>query len=611
MTTVVRLAHALSRALPRRGLRGLAKAVVNKIRRQGLRGLLAAIRVQFARLEDDKLAYERWVSATAPSASDLARMRATAESLTFKPVFSIAMPVYNVEERWLRRAIESVIVQSYPWWELCIADDASTLPHVRPVLEEYASNDARIRLVFRETNGHISEATNTALGLTAGDYVVLMDNDDELAPEALFEFARKLNEVGPVDMIYSDEDKLCINGERLEPFFKPDWSPEYLEACMYTAHLACYRASLVRELGGFRRGFEGAQDYDFMLRFAERAGRIEHVPKVLYHWRVLRGSTAASMAEKDYVTDAACRALAERLERTGRRGRVFPSDFAGCFWVQDEVKGEPLVSIFIPTAGRSATIRGTAVDLLANCIRGIRSRTDYSNYELIVVDNNDLRDESRQVIQEHGCRLVHYYEPFNVASKMNLGAAHASGEYLLFLNDDIEVINRDWLRNMLHLVQREGVGVVGAKLFFEDGTLQHVGVAFDDDGLPDHILRGHPGRDLGYFFSAVGTRNYLAVTGACLMTPRNLFRKLGGFSETFAVNYNDIDYCLKAYEAGYRIVFTPHARLYHFESKTRERVVAQAEIDLFRQRWAKVTCSDPYYSRLFQSKPPNFALRLT
>jgi GT2 family glycosyltransferase len=363
-------------------------------------------------------------------------------------------------------------------------------------------------------------------------------------------------------------------------------------------------------LGGFRRGFEGAQDYDFVLRFAERAGLIEHVPKVLYHWRVRRGSTAAAMAEKDYVTAAACRALSERLDRMGRRGHVTASDFKGCFRVQQEIVGEPLVSIVIPTAGRSASIRGKVVDLLASCLRGIRSRTDYPRYEVIVVDNDDLREETRRAVQQHDCRLVHYSEPFNVARKMNLGATHAGGEHLLFLNDDVEVIDRDWLRNMLSLVQHPGVGVVGAKLFFEDGTLQHVGIAFDDDGLPDHISRGHPGDESGYFFSSVGTRNYLAVTGACVMTPRDLFWKLGGFDEAFAVNYNDIDYCLRAHEAGHRAVFTPHARLYHFESKTRERVVAQTEIDMFRQRWADVTKADPYYSSLFHNRPPDFALRL-
>ncbi|MBX9629207.1 MAG: glycosyltransferase family 2 protein [Burkholderiales bacterium] len=595
--------------VPRLGVAALAAAVVRKVRREGIAGLVRGFRDLAARAEDERTIYAKWVAATALTTADIERMRESIDSFSRKPRFSIAVPVYNVDARWLESVVASVRAQVYPYWELCLADDASTEPHIRPMLERFCRDDARIRAVFRQQNGHISEATNSAIEIATGDYVVLVDNDDEIAPESLFEFARVIDREGLVDMIYSDEDKLSVGGDRFEPFFKPHWSPEYLETCMYTAHLACYRTDLFRAVGGFRKGYEGAQDYDFVLRFTERASRILHVEKVLYHWRVIPGSTALALGQKKYVVDAGCRALSDRLSRTGRDGVAQSSPYPGCFWIEEKVSGEPLVSIVIPSAGRDARIRGRATDLLVNCVKSLRSKTDYRNYEIIVVDNDDLRSTTRQFIEANGCRLVHFREPFNVARKMNLGARESRGELLLFMNDDIEVINPEWLRRMIPLVQRAGVGVVGAKLLFESGKIQHVGVAFDDDGLPDHVLRGFHGDSQGYFFSVAGNRDFLAVTGACMLTPKPLFESIGGFDEAFAINYNDIDYCLKAHHAGYRSVYTPHARLYHFESQNRERVVAPQEIELFLQRWADTTKRDPYYGRMFRNKPPDFRLR--
>jgi GT2 family glycosyltransferase len=305
-----------------------------------------------------------------------------------------------------------------------------------------------------------------------------------------------------------------------------------------------------------------------------------------------------------------CRTLSDRLNRTSRRGEVTSSEYPGCFCIDEEISACPLVSVVIPSAGKDAVIRGKVTDLLANCVTSIDERTDYENFELIVVDNDDLRPRTREIAERCGCELVHFREPFNVARKMNLGARRAQGEYLLFLNDDIETIDATWLRHMLQIAQRDGIGVVGAKLLFEDGTLQHVGVTFDDDGLPGHVLRGYPGQHPGYFFSNCSPRNYLAVTGACMLTRRELFEQVGGFNERFAVNFNDVDYCLRCHEAGYRIVFAPRARLYHFESRTREPTVAAEEVDLFKQLWADITKADPYYSRLMDNKPPKFLPRV-
>lgn len=539
----------------------------------------------------------------------LAEQSAHAASLQYRPVFSIVVPSYNTPRQLLIDFIESVSAQTYPYWELCIADDASTQQHVKGVLDSYASKDERIKLAYRKRNGHIAEATNTALAMACGDYVCLMDHDDLIAPNALYEFATKLNDDPSLDFIYSDEDKVSFDGAiRFDPNFKPDWSPEYLECCMYTAHFACYRTSIVKATGGFRKEFNGAQDYDFMLRFSEHMKKVEHIPKILYHWRTIPGSTASSMDNKDYVVDAAIRALEEHLDRTGKLDFVRSSQYKGCFHARRQVEGAPLVSIVIPSAGRDSLIRGREIDLLVNCIGSIMEKSTYSNLEIVVVDNSDLRHSTVEALARYPVNFVHYTEPeFNVAAKMNLGAAHASGEYLLFLNDDIEVIAPDWIEAMLSLAQRPGMGAVGAKLFFEDGTLQHVGVTFCN-GLPDHIRRGYPGDEAGHFFSSDGQRNYLAVTGACVLLARQTFVEVGGFDEIFAINYNDIDLCLKIWQKGYRMAYTGQAMLYHFESRNRTREVASREIDLFLQRWANKLGRDPYYSQYFRADPPNFEL---
>jgi O-antigen biosynthesis protein len=542
---------------------------------------------------------------------DRARIRAQVATLARRPLVSILMPTYNTPEPWLRAAIESVLAQLYPDWELCIADDASTVPHVRKVLDEYAARDARVKLAYRESNGHISEATNTALGIAAGEFIALMDHDDLIPAHALFELAARVNEDPALDMVYSDEDKLDVEGHRYDPFFKPDWCPDYLESCMYTAHLALYRRSIVQRIGGFRTECNGAQDYDFVLRFTEQTERIGHVAKVLYHWRAVPGSTAASMEQKSYVVEAGKRALQGRLARTGRVGEVELGRFAASFSVRTKLAREPMVSIVMPTAGGARTVRGREINLVMHCIAGIRSLATYRNYEIILVDNGDLAPEVKRALEREQCRFITYNEPrFNIAEKLNLGASIAKGEYLLLLNDDIEIISPDWIEAMLEQALKPGVGAVGAKLLYENDTLQHVGIAHHR-GLPDHVRKMYPRNDPGYMFSTVAVRNYLAVTGACLLTPADLYRQVGGFTEAFGINYNDVDYCLKLRKIGYRAVYTPHAELYHFESASRVAEVSPEEISLFLARWRDVTWKDPYYNTDYlQPSPPDFTLHL-
>lgn len=594
--------------------------------REAMRLIAAAARVLFAhgpvevvrrakvivKRAPTRRRYRRWVQLCENlSESQRAQYRAHQTSFALRPRISILMPVYNTREQWLRQAIDSVLAQLYENWELCIADDFSSKPHVRIILSEYASRDARIKVTYRQSNGHIAAATNSALDTASGEFVSLMDHDDVIPEYALYELVKKLNEDPSADMIYSDEDKIDTKGRPYDPAFKPDWSPDYLESCMYTAHLAIYRKTIVDEIGGFRTGYDGAQDYDFVLRFVERTNRIVHVPRVLYHWRAIPGSTATSMFDKQYVVPAGIRALQDRLERTGRRGTVASSRFPGCFDVRVRLAEQPLVSVVIPTAGRDRKIRRKTKNLVLHCVERMKTLSTYPNYEIVIVDNGDLSEAVREALLLNKCHLITYGEPeFNISKKLNLGASIASGSYLLFLNDDIEVIRRDWIEAMLEQGLKPGVGAVGAKLLYENQTLQHVGVVHAS-GLPDHIRKHYSRHDPGYLFSTVSVRNYMAVTGACMLTPAVLFRRAEGFHEEYKVNYSDIDYCLKLRQLGYRSVYTPHAELFHFESASRPAEVAAEEIALYRKRWSTVTARDPYYNAdYFRTSPPDFTLQL-
>jgi GT2 family glycosyltransferase len=539
-------------------------------------------------------AYEVWQRHHRLTDADRSRMRDETAAMPDPPLISVLMPVYNGPEPYLSLAIESVLRQTYPHWELCIADDASTASHVRPVLEQYAARDPRIRIAYRPRRGNIAAASNSALALAQGDYVALLDQDDEIAEHALFKMAQALVGDRQLDMVYSDEDKLEIDGRRGDPFFKPDWSPEYFLTCMYTCHLGVYRAALVREVGGFRSEFDTAQDYDLALRLVARTSRIAHVPDVLYHWRKLPGSTALSHVGKPQANEAARRALVSYLKTVGQKGTVEPGPLNGLHRVRFAVAGRPRVSIVIPTASRGARIRGKETTYIAMCVESIRRKSSYKNYEIIVVDNDDMPPALRQQLERWRVRHVTYAEPFNLASKINLAAAKAQGDHLVLLNDDIEVLAEDWLECMLEYSQQPGIGAVGARLLFPDGRLQHVGVTIQG-GNPTHPFYGNPAQDIGYGAGNVLVRNFSAVTGACLMTRMDVWQELGGFDEAFPLNYNDVDYCLRLIERGRRVVYTPYAQLYHHEGASKEGL-HQHELDAFKARWGERWAHDPYYN---------------
>lgn len=538
-------------------------------------------------------AFEEWRVQHAITPERRASMRAELRTWQDAPSISIIMPVYNVPETYLRKAIDSVVAQIYQRWELCIADDRSTAAHIRPLLEEYSKKDPRIKVVYRQQNGHISAASNSALELATGEYVATLDNDDELTEHALFEVAKAIVADRSLDFIYSDEDKIDMTGRHIEPFFKPDWSPDYFLACMYTCHLGVYRTSLVREIGGYRSEFDTAQDYDLVLRVMEKTNHVRHISDILYHWRMLPSSTASGSEAKPKAHVTAQKALSEHLARSGENGRVEDGPSPGFHRIRFDIVGRPKVSIIIPSTCADKTIDGKRVNYLERCINSILEKSTWREFEIIVLDRHQMPAEMESRLNAQGVRRVTYDESFNWSRVNNLGARHASGSHLLLLNDDMEVITADWLESMLEFSQRDGVGAVGGKLFFPDGRIQHAGVIVKNC-KPGHPYYCHPGASPGYFCSNIVHRNCIAVTGACLMTRKSVFDSIGGLNEEFPLNYNDVDYCLRLVASGHRIVFTPYSQLYHYESVTRPKGVEPAEVKRFESIWLKRFPDDPF-----------------
>jgi len=503
-----------------------------------------------------------------------------ANALQYQPRFSIVMPVHDTPERWLRKAIDSVVAQAYDNWELCICDDNSAAAHVPAMLDAYRRADSRIKIVRRIKNGHIARATNDAMGLMTGEFMCLLDHDDELTPDALLEFARLLNEDRAIDLLYSDEDLISIDDVRYEPIIKPAWSPENLESYMYIGHLACYRADLARRIGGFRPEYSGAQDYDFALRYTEQAKNIRHVAKILYHWRAVPGSVAVSIEKKGYVITAARRALEERLLRTGGSGSVGEQPVKGWFDMRRDVEGEPLVSIIVGTTDPHDPEDDSRIDQAASCIASIQSRTTYRNYEIIPM-------KARR----------------NDAYRLNEAAAEAKGNYLVFMDESCRVVSADWLQNLLRYAQRPGVGAVGARLLFEDDTVRHAGIVFSD-GLPRHVRQGYPKSDWGYWGSSSIARNYLALSDACVMISREAFSSVGGMEPTMTPPLCHLDMCLKLVEGGCRNVHVPAAVLHLL--RRRDFSEDDGEIERFRTAWRHLTEPDRCYGTNLSLSPPTF-----
>ena len=559
--------------------------------------------------------YSRWIRRfDRLRVRDRAAIREASARLSYRPLISVLMPVYNTDERWLAKAIGSVRKQLYTNWELCIADDASTDPTVGRVLRRFQSQEPRIKVVFRPVNGHISAASNSALELVSGEFIALFDHDDMLPAHALLAVVHELNRHPDADIIYSDEDRLDELGRRYDAFFKPDWSPELFRGQNIISHLGVYRTAAVRRVGGFREGLEGSQDYDLALRVVEQTEprNIRHIPHVLYHWRAIPGSAALGTGEKLYAHDAARRAVQEHLERVGVRATVAPADHASFHQRVRYALPEPRprVTIIIPTRDR--------VDLLARCVRSVISRSTYGSYDIVIIDNGSVEAATRAFFEElqadSRLTILRIDEPFNFSRLNNLAAARARGEVLCFLNNDIEVISADWLEELVSLACQEGVGAVGAMLYYPDDSIQHAGVVLGLGGVASHGHRGLARGSEGDFARAALTRATSAVTAACMAVRRTVFEEVGGFDEALAVSYNDVDLCLRIGARGYRNVWTPFAELYHHESVSRgddrknARAGFQTESRIMQERWGDLLQADPYFNPNLSLHSPHFDL---
>ena len=493
--------------------------------------------------------------------------------------------------------------QTYAHWELCIAD-ASTQAHVRPLLERLARADSRIRVQYLTDNRGIAGNTNAAIAMATGAFVAFLDHDDTLAPWALHTVVEAINRQPSAAFIFSDEDKLDEKGQRVDPCFKPGWSPDVLRTHNYVCHLLVLSRELVTRLGGVREGFDGAQDYDLVLRASEQAREIVHIPRVLYHWRLHPQSTAANTDSKQYLIEAGRKALAEHLERGGCSATVHAAGKPGMYRVAYQLREQPLVSAIIPNRD--------SPDMLHRVIESLEQST-YANFEVLILENGSANEDTfayyRDLQRKPNVRVLKWDQPFNYSAINNFGAAHAHGSVLLFLNNDVQAIHPDWLEAMVSHAVRPEIGAVGAKLLFADGSVQHAGLVLGMGGVAGHAYSRFPQDAPGYLDQMRLVQNVAAVTGACLMTRRDVFTKAGGLDERFVLAYNDVDYGMRVRSLGYRVLWTPEAELYHLESKMRgyeddpakrERFVR--EFELFQRVWVlELAAGDPFYN-------PNFRL---
>jgi len=546
--------------------------------------------------------YARWIRCYDQlQREDVKRVREQTAQFHYSPLISVLLPVYNSNLKWLRRAILSVQKQLYPRWELCIVDDASTDRKIWPFLQRRARQDRRIKLMRRTENGHISAASNDALHLATGDFVALLDHDDELAPTALYFVALALNKNRDLQLLYSDEDKLEEHNRRSEPYFKSDWNPELFLAQNFVSHLSVYRTDLIHRIGGFRIGFEGSQDYDVALRCTEqiRPEEIEHLPWVLYHWRAGDQSTASNPTAKPYAQEAARRAVQEHLKRTGIAGTVVPSHGVYLQTKYTLPNERPMVSIIIPTRDQASALK--------KCVNSIFEKTDYPAYELIVLDNESCDSEALEFLAElkkrDGVRVERIDDAFNYSRLNNHGVELSRGSFVALLNNDVEVLHADWLAEMVSRAMQPKVAMVGARLWYPNGTIQHGGVILGAGGIGGHahvgLRRGEP----GYFARAHLAQDVSAVTTACALVKREVYLQVGGFDENLAITFNDVDFCLRLREAGYRILWTPYAELIHHESASRgfdnsapKQVRFLAEVDYMKSKWGHILQRDPFYN---------------
>lgn len=577
--------------------------------------------------EQEAIPYNDWYEKVKPTEAELAEQRKISRKWKEGPQISIVVPLYNTPETFLREMIESVMASTYENWELCLADGTPGESVIPAIVQEYQQNDRKIidkeasRVVYQKLkeNGGIAENTNAAIAMAGGDYIAFLDHDDVITPDALYEMADRIikgrNQGKEPEVLYSDEDKTDAGQTKvMDPHFKPDFNPDLLCSNNYITHFLVVKRELADRLGGIRKDFDGAQDYDFVLRATEQAKVIAHIPKILYHWRMHELSTAGDGDSKSYARDAGKRAIEAHLERIGVEGSVEPTQYFGFYRVNYKLTERPLVSIIIPNKDETETLK--------KCLDAI-AKSSYENYEVIIVENNSTEEATFSLykkIESDKIRVVYYPDAFNYSKLNNFGASYANGTYYILMNNDIEVIETNWIEQMLSNCERREVGVVGARLYYPDNTIQHaglvVGVGGSLRGIGANLYQGMRRERSGYMHRAAIQMNYSAVTAALLMVKKEVYDKVNGFEEELSVAFNDVDFCLRVREAGYLIVYDPRVEAYHYESKSRgaedspEKVARfQSEIEFMRNRWETLLKEgDPNYNLNFSRMRPDYSL---
>lgn len=516
-------------------------------------------------------------------------------------LISVVVPLYNTPRKYLRQMIDSVRMQTYGNWELCLADGSNEKNFfIRKYCEKLAKTDSRIKYKKLEKNLGISGNSNACLEMAAGDYIALLDHDDLLHPYALSENMKYVCSEN-ADFIYSDENVFIKKPtETFCPHYKPDYAPDTLRSYNYICHFSVFSKELLNKVGGFRSEFDGSQDFDLFLRLTEKAEKIVHIPKILYYWRAAKSSTASDIGVKSYALDAGKKAVAEHLKRVGLEGTVSDSSFPSTYRVSYEIKGKPKVSILIPTCDHAETLK--------KCLDSIMNLSTYDNYEIVLVENNSRQSETffyyETLMSYERVKLVSWNGEFNYSAINNFGFNYTSGEYVILLNNDIEVITPDWIQEMLMFAQRQDVGAVGAMLYYPSDRIQHAGVILGIGGVAGHSHKGTERGEGGYMSRLTLAQNLSAVTGACMMLPRRVYEELGGLDEGFKIAFNDVDLCMRIRKSGRLVVWTPYAELYHYESESRgyedtpeKQARFESEVQKFKGRWgADLEKGDPYYN---------------
>lgn len=553
--------------------------------------------------------YMKWIITNEPLSYDLDQQRLSSKKFTFQPFISIVTPVFRPPEKVLKTVLESVRLQTYPNWEHCLVNAAPDDQATTQVLKSYAQKDKRFHVKTLDENLGIAANTNAAIRMSSGEWIAFLDHDDQLAPFALYEMVKVINQEPETDVIYSDEDKLnAENQQRFSPFFKPDLNPDYLRSLNYMTHFLAVRKEMGDSVGWVDPAFDGSQDFDLALKLVEKTDKIQHIPKILYHWRTVAGSAAGSASNKGFAVDAGERALQAHLDRCGVGDYVVPGKFP--YQIHYAIKGEPKISIIIPNKDNPL--------ILKRLIDSIFIRSTYRDFEILIIENGS-RDPNLfqyyETLKQHPeIKILEWDKPFNYSLVNNFGEQHATGNVVLLLNNDLEVISNDWLERMLEHALRREIGAVGAKLLYPNDTIQHAGVIVGMFGAAGHSHKGYPRQAPGYYNRLLCVQNYSALTAACLMLRREVFTMVGGLDPAFKVEFGDVDFCLRILSHGFRNVWTPYAELYHHESLTRggydteeKRNLNKHEVMLFQSRWANfLEQSDPCYSPNLTTRAEDF-----